>query len=194
MTKASWTAIVLAGQRPGVDKLAAHFGEEYKALVRLDGEAMLTKVVRTLHQVPEIGRIVVASQTPDVLRDAVEAGGGAQLAESQGGISTSINALAGTERAPWPVFVTTADHPLLTPEMVAEFLAAAGGSDLSVGMVERANMLRHFPSAKRTWLKFSDEHWSGANLFALTGARTRAALELWSAAEGRRQLEAEDAE
>lgn len=183
MTKPLWTAIILAGQRPGPDKLATHFGEEFKALVRLDGEAMLSKVVRTLRQVPEIGKIVVVSQEPEVLLSAVEAGGGATLSSCAGGISSSINALAGSDTVPWPVFVTTADHPLLTPAMVSEFLDASGESDLCVAMVERANMLRLFPNARRTWLKFSDGHWSGANLFALTGERTRAALTLWAAAE-----------
>lgn len=179
---AQWTAIILAGQRPGIDVVAQFFGSDWKALVRVGGEAMITRVVRTLHQCPEIGHIIVVAQETGVLEDAVAAGGGATIAKGGNGISSSIKAIAGTRDAPWPVFVTTADHPLLTPEMVAEFLGQAQG-DLSVGMVERAVMMTQFPDAKRTWLRFADGAWSGANLFALVTDKTQAALELWAKAE-----------
>lgn len=178
-----WSAIILAGQRPGVDPLAAYFGEATKALVKVGGEAMVTRVVRTLHACPSVGQIVVLTQQPDVLLEAVAAGGGAQFSVSSAGISASIKAIAGTETAPWPVLVTTADHPLLTPEFVEAFLARATGGDLGVGMVERAILLAAYPDNKRTWLKFRDGHWSGANLFALNGPAVAGALTLWAEAE-----------
>lgn len=177
-----WTAVVLAGQRPGADPLAAHFGIEAKALVSVGGEAMVTRVVRTLHSCPSISRIVVLTQAPDALAEAVAAGGGAEFATSGRGISASISAIAGSERAHFPLLITTADHPLLTPEMVEAFVAQAGG-DLAIGMVERATIIAAYPDNKRTWLRFSDGHWSGANLFALRTAKTRAALTLWAEAE-----------
>jgi GTP:adenosylcobinamide-phosphate guanylyltransferase len=183
MSKGSWTAIVLAGQRPGPDRLATHFGEEYKALVRVDGEAMVTRVVRCLHQTPDIARIIILSQAPEKLRAAVEAGGGATLIESGGGISSSIKAVAGTADAPWPILVTTADHPLLDPAMVSQFLLDSGADDLAVAMVEKKVMFAVFPGAQRTWLKFRDGHWSGANLFALRTEKVRKALDIWAEAE-----------
>ncbi len=178
-----WTAIVLAGQRPGRDKLAAHFGETYKALVNVGGEAMITRVVRTLNATPEVARIVVLAQDPKTLECAVLKGGGATVLTSNSGISASIKAVAGTADAPWPVLVTTADHPLLTPAFVSGFLRDAGGGDLGVGMVERATVLAAYPDNKRTWLRFSDGDWSGANLFTLNGPKVSAALDLWAAAE-----------
>jgi GTP:adenosylcobinamide-phosphate guanylyltransferase len=181
--EAGWTAIILAGQRPGVDRLAHHFGTDLKALVEIGDEPMITHVVRTLHQVAEIGTILVLAQDPTRLEAAVAAGGGAHFSASASGISASIKAVAGSAAAPWPVLVTTADHPLLTPSMIREFLAASGAPDLSVAMVEKAAMLAQFPDAKRTWLKFSDGHWSGANLFAMTSGKVGAALDLWAAAE-----------
>jgi GTP:adenosylcobinamide-phosphate guanylyltransferase len=179
----SWTAIVLAGQRPGIDPLASHFGLDLKALVPVAGEAMVTHVVRTLHQCAEVVQIVVLAQNVDALRDAVTMGGGATLLSSGGGISTSILRIAGEADAPWPVLITTADHPLLTPQMITQFLGDVGNADLAVGMVERQTMLAHYPDARRTWLKFADGAWSGANVFALTGDRARAALDLWASAE-----------
>lgn len=180
-----WTAIVLAGQRPGVDPLAAHFSEAWKALVPVGGEPMVTRVVRTLSQVAEIGKIVVLAQDTQALSAAVTAGGAADILASSDGISVSILRHAGTPAAPWPVLVTTADHPLLTPEMVEHFVAQAdaSGGDVAVAMVEQATMLAAYPGNKRTWLRFSDGAWSGANLFALRSDGARGALKLWAEAE-----------
>lgn len=178
-----WTALVLAGQRPGPDRLAAHFGESWKALVKVGGEAMLTRVVRALALTPEVGRIVILAQSPEALANAAKAGGRAEFARSGGGISASILAVAGSASAPFPLLVTTADHPLLTPALVSGFIRQSAGCDLAIGMVERAAMRAAFPENRRTWLKFRDGHWSGANLFALNTARVSAALKLWARAE-----------
>ncbi len=182
-THGQWTAIVLAGQRPGVDPLAAHFGESWKALVPVGGEAMVTRVVRTLSTVPAIARIVVLAQEPGVLRTAVAAGGDAAILTSSAGISASIRAIAGTDEASWPVLVTTADHPLLTRDMVEAFLAQSMDADLAIGMVEREVLNAHYPDNRRTWLRFRDGDWSGANLFAMRNDRVVAALTLWAEAE-----------
>lgn len=176
-----WTAIVLAGQRPGTDPLASHFGETWKARVPIAGQTMLARVIATLGQCPAIGAIVILAQD-----EAVMAGldpGAARFARSGGGIARSIAAIAGSEAAPWPVLVTTADHPLLTPEMVGAFLAGSEGCDLAVGMVERATLEAAHPGNRRTWLRLADGDWSGANLFALNGPRVAAALDLWARAE-----------
>lgn len=178
-----WTALILAGQRPGVDPLASHFGEAYKALVRVAGEPMLTHVVRTLKAVPAIDRIIVLGQEPDMLAAAVAAGGGADILPSQSGISQSILGVAGGDDAPWPLLVTTADHPLLTRAMVEAFMSQVGDADVAVAMVERSTMLARFPDARRTWLRFADGAWSGANVFALTGPAALAALHVWAQAE-----------
>lgn len=178
-----WTAIVLAGQRPGPDRLASHFGERLKALVTVGGEPMLTRVVRTLSATPEIGTVIVLGQEPEALLDAASAGGPVTMIASKAGISESILRVAGSDATPWPVLVTTADHPLLTPAFVSAFLAESSGCDVAVGMVERQVVLASYPDNKRTWLKFTDGHWSGANLFALNSDAARGALNLWAEAE-----------
>jgi CTP:molybdopterin cytidylyltransferase MocA len=178
-----WTAIILAGQRPGVDPFAAHFGLTFKALLPVGGVPMVARVVKTLAAAPSVGRIVILTQVPDALLPALPADIPVQFAQSGAGISASILELAGTDAAPFPIFLTTADHPLLTVGMIEEFLAGIDGADLAVGMVERATMLAVYPDNKRTWLRFADGHWSGANLFAFSNDRVRSALELWSAAE-----------
>lgn len=182
LATAQWTVIVLAGQRPGSDPLASHFGETFKARVRLAGEPMLARVLGVLGQTPGIARIVVLAQDEAVL-DGIARSEKLRFVASKAGISTSIAAVAGTADAPWPVLVTTADHPLLTPEIVLHFLGESTGCDLAVGVVERRTLEAAYPGNRRTWLGFSDGNWTGANLFALNSQASRAALELWARAE-----------
>jgi len=182
-----WTALLLAGQRPGVDPLAAHFGETWKALVPVRGQTMLSRVARTLLDCPSIDRIIVLAQAPSALTATSDTAWLArepriEFSASMASISQSVAGAAGT-LAPWPVLVTTADHALLTPAMVEDFIAGVGDADVAVALVERANLLGRYPGNKRTWLKFRGGAYSGANLFALTGARARAALELWAGVE-----------
>ena len=183
-----WTALLLAGQRPGVDPLAAAFGMERKALVPIGGVPMLALVARTLLDCPEVARVVVLAQDPGALladpgcvwlADEPRIG----VAASGGGIAASVAAIAGSPVAPWPVLVTTADHPLLTPAMVAAFLAGAGAADVAVGVVERGVVLAAYPDTSRTWLRFRGGAWSGANLFALRSAAALPALALWAGVE-----------
>jgi CTP:molybdopterin cytidylyltransferase MocA len=191
MNDGRWTALLLAGQRPGPDPLATAFRARWKALVPVNGEAMLSRVARTLLASPSIGNVVVVAQEPDVLF-AADCGWLAdsprvKTARSLDGIAMSIAALAGTAAAPWPVLVTTADHPLLTPAMVEAMIYGAEGADASIGVVSARVLLARYPDNRRTWLRFRGDAWTGANLFALTGERARAALLAWSEVEGDRK-------
>jgi len=187
MNAAGWTAILLAGQRPGVDPLAQAFGQQWKALVHVNGEAMLSRVARTLLASPSVARIVVVAQEPRALftDDCAWLADEPRVttAVSTSGIAVSVAALAGTPQAPWPVLVTTADHPLLTPEMVEAVVAGATGADVAVGVVSSRTLLAAYPDNRRTWLKFAGGYWTGANLFALTSERARSPLLAWSEVE-----------
>jgi GTP:adenosylcobinamide-phosphate guanylyltransferase len=182
-----WTAIVLAGRRPGEDGFAASHGVAAKALIRAGGEPMLGRVARTLLECPSIGRIVVLAQEADGLLTGDLAWMAREerisTAAAGDGISASVGRLAGTGAAPYPVLVTTADHPLLRPEMVETFIAGAAGADVAFAMVERKTVEQAHPDTKRTWLKAADGHFSGANLFALTSPESRRGSDFWARAE-----------
>jgi GTP:adenosylcobinamide-phosphate guanylyltransferase len=184
---AKWTAILLAGQRPGEDDFPARYGVSAKALIPIGGEAMLGRVARTLLASPSVGRILVLAQQPDALLTGGLAWMGEEprigAAQSGSGISTSIGAVAGSAAAPFPLLVTTADHALLTVEMVETFLAGAAGADVSFALVERSLVERVHPETKRTWLRLGDGDYSGANLFALASPGSREALAFWSRVE-----------
>lgn len=183
-SEALWTAVVLAGQRPGIDPVAARFGGRFKALVPLQGEPMLSHVLRALLGTTGIGSVVVLSQqdflTGPLAWSAVN--GRVVWMSSGAGIAQSLIAALGSLPSPWPVLVTTADHPLLTPNILESFMSRASG-DLAIGLVEQAVMLAAFPNTRRTWLRFRDGAYTGANLFALRRPASLAALRFWAEAE-----------
>ena len=185
--KPLWTAIILAGQRPGGDPMAAYCNVQYKALIPIGGQTMLERVARALMASPDVGRIVIMAQSPDDLK----AGLSADLAEhdaiafvqSNDGIATSIHKVIGTAIAPWPVLVTTADNALLNKDILDCFFQRHHGQDVAVAVVERQTMLSAYPGARRTWLKFRGGAYSGANLFALRNEAAKPAVAFWSAIE-----------
>jgi GTP:adenosylcobinamide-phosphate guanylyltransferase len=182
-----WTAIVLAGRRPGEDGFAAAHGVAAKALIRAGGEPMLGRVARTLLDSPSIGRVVVLAQEAESLLTGelqwMAAEPRIATARSGDGISASVGRLAGTPEAPYPVLVTTADHALLQPEMVESFIAGSAGVDVAFAMVERRVVEKAHPDTKRTWLKAADGHFSGANLFALLTPESGRGTGFWARAE-----------
>jgi GTP:adenosylcobinamide-phosphate guanylyltransferase len=185
------TAILLAGQRPEGDALAERFGVPAKALIPVRGRSMLSRVAATLLTSWRVERVVVLAQNPQTL----VSGDAASLLSherirflpSGPGIAASILEVAGSAEAPWPVLVTTADHVLLTHGMIDALLDEAGARDVVAGVAERRTVEAAYPLTRRTWLRFSDGHFSGANLFLLRGCEVAPALEAWSAVEQRRK-------
>jgi CTP:molybdopterin cytidylyltransferase MocA len=184
---ARWTAIILAGRRPGEDDFAAAYGVAAKALIPVAGEPMLGRVARTLLASRPIGRIVVLAQQAEALLTGALSWMAEEpriaTAEAVDGISASVAAIAGTETAPYPILATTADHPLLTPAMIESFVAAAAGADAAFAMVVRKLVERVHPETRRTWIKAADGHYSGANLFAFLTPASRAGIDFWTRAE-----------
>jgi GTP:adenosylcobinamide-phosphate guanylyltransferase len=177
-----YTAIVLAGSRPGRDPFAESFGTDLKALIPIAGESMVRRPVKTLLAAEDVGDVIVLSQAPERIRDALPEDKRIHLRKSDATIATTMLEICFDKQTQWPLLVTTADHALLDVETVDEFCAYAEG-DISVGVVERATLLKRFPDAKRTWLSFRGGDYTGANLFALSSPKAAAAIELWRSVE-----------
>jgi CTP:molybdopterin cytidylyltransferase MocA len=180
------SAIVLAGSRPGPDPLLTGSGVATKALLPIAGQAMLVHVVRALYASPLVGPIMILAQnSADLAADPalvdIAALADVRFADSGQGISASLAAAlpAGDD----PILVTTADNVLLTPAMIAQFLAGAADSDVAVALVERDVLLARYPESQRTWLKFRGGWWSGANMFRLRGQRVLPLLDFWGQIE-----------
>ena len=67
----SWTAVVLAGSRPGRDAFAEQFGTDLKALIPVGGEPMVRRPVRALLESGEIGEIIVMTQEPERIAEVL---------------------------------------------------------------------------------------------------------------------------
>lgn len=179
----SFTAVVLAGSRPGRDAFAEQFGTDLKALIPVGGEPMVRRPVTALLQTVNVGTILVLSQSPERIAALLPRDSRIQVRESQGTIAETILRLIDDPKTSWPLLVTTADHALLEPATVDEFCAGAAGAEIAIGVVEREKLLRRFPDAKRTWQKFRGEAFTGANLFVLGSPSVRRAVELWRSVE-----------
>ncbi|MEO7787006.1 MAG: NTP transferase domain-containing protein [Sphingomicrobium sp.] len=179
----SWTAIVLAGSRPGGDPLARANGVAVKPLIVVGGEAMVRRPVRALLAAAGIGRVRVLTQEVAALEAALEADARLSVDRSGATIAATIEALLADPATSFPVLVTTADHALLTSAMIEEFLVRASGADLAIGAVERRALMARLPQTKRTWIAFRGGAYSGANLFAFGSREALRAVALWRQVE-----------
>ncbi len=177
------TAIVLAGSRPGIDPFAAQFGTDLKALIEVAGQPMVRRPVEALLASPEIGQVVVLAQDPERIAAVLPADPRVEVARSGATIASTMLALVNSSATAWPLVVTTADHALLTADMVADFCAKAKGSDVAIGTVERRALVERLPESNRTWISFRGGSYTGANLFLLSSRNVAPAIELWRAVE-----------
>ena len=175
--------MVLAGSRGAADPVAQASGVSHKAFAEIAGKPMLAHVLDALSAAPSVDGVVVVIErsAPELPRPGVR--------RIDAASSPSRSALAGFEAAGAPVLVTTADHPLLTVEMVEHFLAAARdvGADVAAGVALRPVVEQAGSTARRTYLKFRDGEASGCNLFALMTPRAEDALTYWRKLEAKRK-------
>lgn len=185
--------LVMAGRRSADDPLADATGAAHRALLDIQGQPMLERVVETLRRCERIGRITVSIDAPELLSDLPRmsrwiADDVVRVVKSESSPSRSVlAALTGHESG--GVLVTTADHALLDERMLDHFLGESAESEatVSVALVAATAIRERFPEAKRTYLKFRGESYSGANLFAFRLPEGLAAVEFWKRAEGFRK-------
>lgn len=177
------TALVLAGTRGGGDPLAAYAGVSHKALIEVGGRTMIERVVAAVAALPEVARIVVAIERPELLRDlaALQPPACAKpittMATASGPSATVAAALAALGT---PLLVTTADHALLQTSWLSEFLTGCpADADVVVALGRRAAVEAAAPHTRRTWLRFADGDYSGCNLFLMARPAAVGAARLW---------------
>ncbi len=190
-----YTALVLAGRRSPDDPLAAAAGAPHRALLDVRGTPMLERVLRTLVATPCVGEIVVSIDEPHLLETFPgivalrEANDRIVVVKATDSPSRSVLEVLDDGSPEQPLLVTTADHALLTVEMIESFLgrAESRGGDVAIALVASAVLRARFPDAVRTYLRFADERYSGANLFAFLTPRAREAVHFWTRAESFRK-------
>lgn len=178
-----FSVLVLAGSRGGADAVADYAGVPHKALIRLQGRTLLSRVIDAL-RVAGAGRIAVIAGHLDVRAEA-ERLGVETLDEAAG---PSLSVLAGARSLGTPLLVTTADHALLDPAWVRRFLEDTPADvDVAALVAPRAAVEAAAPATQRTWLRLADGDWSGCNLFYLANERALAVIDLWRRVEAERK-------
>jgi GTP:adenosylcobinamide-phosphate guanylyltransferase len=174
---------VLAGSRGGlVDPIARAEGLTHKAMLTVGGVPMLFRVLDALRACQGVSRIVVcADGAQDLLRSYPPKN---DILARPAADQPSRSVAAMLEEFGAPLLVTTADHALLTQQMVAHFLAASP----SVAAVARAAVVEAaYPETRRTWLGFRDGRVTGCNLFLLRTGRAASLLATWALLEQQRK-------
>ena len=177
------TALVLAGSRGPDDPMTVATGARHKALIQVAGTPMLLRVVSALAATPEVDRIVICIEVPELLQTLPglpEAAKGKAVEIIRAADSPSRSVSAALQQLGTPLLVTTADHALLQAEWVSYFLAhLSPAADASVALARSTLVLGETPDTQRTFLRFAGAAYSGCNLFYFATPRSAELAALW---------------
>ncbi len=186
-------ALVLAGSRDGVDPVAGPLGLPFKALVPIAGRPMLARVLSALCRTPGVVGMSVVGIPEALARPVIDTicpdGSVIPCLEGEATPSRSVAAALGTVPESTPVLITTADHALLRPDIVTQFLegARASSADVVVGMVSHDCVLDVCPGSQRTVTRFREGGYCGCNLFAILTPAGYNAVRFWQRVENERK-------
>lgn len=147
---------------------------------------MLVRVLREVRSVPQVRRIAVSIDDPTILKSLPEVHSLVERGEIQvhpSGPSPAASVL-GYFQSLSPqesLVVTTADHPLLTAEMLCYFCTAvaASGVDVVAGVMAASLFRKQYPHSRRSFIPLRDESFCGTNLFALCTPQAASAAQFW---------------
>ncbi len=189
----AFSAVVLAGERPGGSAFSRSLGLTASVLAPVDGKPSLQRVISALSASECVRSGVVCGPSEDIFRAEPVIGSILQdtafewMPQQPG---PSLSALAGVDRLDrFPVLLTAGDHALLTPALVDGFCreAAALDVDAAVGVVPWETVRAAFPKSRRTIWRFRGGAFCGGNLFALLNRDGRAAPRFWQRLEADRK-------
>ena len=188
------TAVVLAGDRIKKDSLISHTKVGCKALIDIDGIPMVRRVLGALQQSKAVFKIVLAGpEAHEVALDKPlsELVASDEISWRAPEASPSASAFHTMQSLDpeTPVLMTTADHPLLTREIIDAFSrqSLADDVDVTVGLAPHALITEAYPGIKKTVFRFSDGDFCGCNLFAFLTPEGRQAASFWRKIEQQRK-------
>jgi len=189
-----FTAVILAGERGPGDPLVEASGACCKAMIEIDGTPMILRVLQALETATRVAARLVSGPEKDQLAavpalDKLVASQAIGWRPPAPTPSTSAYEAMQSIPAEQPVLVTTADHPLLTAEIIDDFCTRSLGRDLdiTVGLAPYRLVREAYPEMKKTVLHFSDGDYCGTNLFAFLTERGRRLADFWRRVESQRK-------
>lgn len=188
------SVILLAGDRTKADALIEASDGDCKAMIDIDGLPMVRRVLNALRAAQLVNSITLSGPEASeiardkVLSDWIDSG---EVGWFEPSVSPSTSAFSVMQKIPSeePILITTADHPLLTPEIVDAFgrQSLADEVDVAVGLAPHALVTEAYPGIKKTVLRFSDGDFCGCNLFAFLTPEGRRAARFWRKIEQQRK-------
>ncbi len=189
-----FTAIVLAADRAAGDPVAVGTGAACKAFAPICGVPMILRVLDALEDSAMVKRIIICGPPKSMLphcpelEKRIECGHVIWLPNLDSPSRSANSCLAHIDQED-PVLLTTADHALLTHEIVQYFLdqSQTAQGDAMVGAVRYEDVAAAFPGARRTVIKLRDAWVCGCNLYAFLNPRGRDLVSFWQRAEDLRK-------
>jgi len=189
-----FSAIILAGDRESNNPVAVAAKVSCKALTPVGGRPMVLRVLDALGKAREVAtRILVGPAETSIaenseLSDLISSDQVKWIAPQS---SPSLSAFTALQSLPEdvPILVTTADHALLSPEMIDHFCAAArnSGCDVVAGVARYSLIAEAFPDTLRTVTKLKGGGFCGCNMFAFLTPQARSAADFWRKVESERK-------
>lgn len=171
MNTPSVTGVVLAGGAPQGD-LAEAAGVAHRALVPIEGETMLARVVRALQESEWVEPLYVVS--------SVEPPAGCIPLPDQGDFVENVLQAATAAPEHRYLLYATVDIPLLTAAAVRDFVSRGleSGADLCYPIIPLELCRQRFPHMPRTALSLREGTFTGGNLLLVRAGvvRRQAAL------------------
>lgn len=191
---APFTVIILAADRDDCDPVAQASMVSCKALAPVSGRAMVLRVLDALDDAHDVGTRILCGPPKTSVEENAElaeliSSGQVQWLSSQATPSTSAFSALQTLPENVPVLITTADHALLSAEMVDHFCSEARTSkyDVVAGVARHDLISAAFPNTRRTVTKLRDGGYCGCNLFAFLTPQARNAADFWRKVEKERK-------
>lgn len=188
-----FNALILAGNRREGDSVASLTGVSHKALAPINGVPMLLRLYRTLRACPDVMDIYVCIDDGALLDNIDELArardaGELKIVPPASSPAASLGLALETVGLARPLLTTTADHPLLSVEMITHMIReAAADADLSVGLAEAETVTAAYPDAIRTFYRFKGRRFSGCNLFFARGSNAKKVAAYWQRMERHRK-------
>jgi len=188
MSKSSqlFTAIILAGIRPGGDPVAQAAGVLCKAFIAVGGRPMVLRVLDALDASRQIGTHILCGPSQKSIEQQPElkariAEGRLKYVAGRSTPSLSTHHILQSLSDKAPVLVTTADHALLNTSIIDYFCTEARKAtcDVAVGLASHNEVISAFPETKRTAIRFKDGSYCGCNLFGFLNPQSYRAAQFW---------------
>lgn len=188
------TAVVLAGDRTKADSLIDYSDVSCKALIDIAGVPMVRRVLSALRESKLVSRVVLAGPEADEvkldkpLEDMIASKEIDWRAPDKSPGTSAFQTMQSLD-PDTPVLLTTADHPLLTREIVDAFgrQSLADDVDVAIGLAPHGLIKEAYPRIKKTVLRFSDGDFCGCNLYAFLTPEGRQAASFWRRIEQQRK-------